>query len=56
MKDINQTEECKFCCCCVRVLIIFTTEVGNSTGEKHYIIYRVDVFLPTEDVNNRRQN
>ena len=29
--------------------------MGKSTGEKHYIIYRVDVFLPTEDVNNKRQ-
>ena len=25
---------------------------GKQYGRKHYIIYRVDVFLPSEDVNN----
>ena len=28
---------------------------GKQYGKKHYIIYRVAVFLPTEDVNNKRQ-
>ena len=30
--------------------------MGNSTGEKHYIIYRVEVFVPSEDVNDARQH
>ena len=54
LKDKNQIAVSDFLFLCASVENSYDIG-GKQYGRKHNIIYRVDVFLPTEDVNNKKQ-